>query len=324
MSGIFRCFPVFFFCSVYLFAVDAGTLISSTDLTTISKTQGGALYLDTINGIADSSRQNYSRQYPYVTEIELSDDQAQNTLKDAGANNQFLVMAKLNRLYDAVLFTVITQSEKKLYIYTKYKLDEKSPLPFPPAAKIKSDEETAGVFAQIDELNKDEGPLEVIEKTTNKDGSANVSYKVSDSVTRTVYTDAAGNRQLLQENITVSESYNDAVEKYTKIFTEEAPYFRGGFEAKMKVNAAEWFFSKYPKPYKGIIIIRGSIMNGQEYRYKQRFVTERRWYKKPYFDKIVKTLGPQAGFIAFFDNVQGVHIEDDEDNGTVQTYVFDR
>jgi len=65
-------------------------------------------------------------------------------------------------------------------------------------------------------------------------------------------------------------------------------------------------------------------MNGLEYRYKQRFVTERRWYKKPYFDKVVKTLGPQAGFIAFFDNVQGVHIEDDEDNGTVQTYVFDR
>jgi len=333
MPRIFVSAIVFLFCPLALFAVDTASVLSSSDLTVINRTEGGASNFETINKIAESYKQSYSARYPYLKEIDLNDEQVQKELTESEAGTQYVVTAKRNNFYNAILLTVITQSEHKLYIYTKYQLDDNktAPPPLPPqpqpqpeAPQVESDEEVANTFAEIDELNKGEGPLEIISKTTSEDGSSSVSYKVSDSVTRTVYTDAAGNKKLIEEDITVPESFNETVAKYTKIFTEKVPYFRGGFEASAKLDARSLPSSKDTGTYKGIITIKGSRMNGIEYHYKQKLVTQRYWWKKKYYDKVIKTLGPDIGFIAFFDNIQGVHVADDEDNGAVQTYEFNR
>jgi hypothetical protein len=187
-------------------------------------------------------------------------------------------------------------------------------------AEISPDEIDEAIIETIlKEAAKEEAALEIKEEGINADGSTFVMYQASKNIERTIITRTNG-ETYIRENITSPDSFNEAIAKYTRIYTEPVPYFKGGYEAHV-TEPPESLADMGVTSYKGTITLAGSQMFAREIRPESGVITQKQWCTLRYFNKCTEELGAGWGFIASWDDETGVSIQDDADD-TIQNIDF--
>jgi hypothetical protein len=142
--------------------------------------------------------------------------------------------------------------------------------------------------------------LEVKAEGRNEDGSTYVVYQISPDIERSITIDADGTSSII-ENITSVEALNEAVERYTKLFTEPVPYLNGGYEAVL-IDSADSYIDNEITAYRGIVTLVGSQMFIEEIRPESKIIIQKQWCTAPFFEERSEELGEGWGFLASWDD----------------------
>jgi hypothetical protein len=226
------CFLCLIFITSLSFALDDLTILKSNDLTVLKKSEAGKGHADMINNSIESHISNLKRGYEFVCERDLPLSDFTELTGQNISNDSYLILVKESKIYNASILFVLTDTQRKYYIFSHQKTDA--------AVKVEKLKGSGFDELQFEGTKEDEkGEYDEFQSTDGK-----ITYK------------AYENNEVNIE-IKAKERFEEKFDMLRKTYTELMPYYdKNGqkqifFEAKN--NSGESYVAE--------IKLYGRIMN---------------------------------------------------------------
>jgi hypothetical protein len=200
MKKKFSCVSLLFFIASLGFALDDLAILKSNDLTILENSSAGKDYADMINNSINSRILELKRNYPFVTEKDLSLSEFAELTGQNISNDSYILIVKESKMYNARILFVLTATQRKYYIFSRQKTDA--------AIKVEKLEGSGFAELQFEGTKKDENGK--YDEFKSPDGI--ITYKA--------YENNEVNIEIIEK-----ERFEEKFEELRKNYTEIMPYY---------------------------------------------------------------------------------------------------